>query len=257
MYNIPNNRYLAKSIPLLGNWFKAHWMRAGSGPHTTFAGEQVIDELAHAAGIDPVAFRIQNVVQGNDITQSQAKDPLLAVLSAVTQAAGWQPRVSGSNLSSENIVTGRGVAWSNADNPATYAQTAAIADIEVNKKTGKITVKHVWQSLSAGLAVSIGGIENQIVGGVTQVLSRMLVEQYRYTSTRVTSTDFVSYPILRFRDAPRSLQSSSSGAAAPSRPASASPSPWPLPRQSQTHSSTRPAYECEPLPSRPPASGRP
>jgi len=100
-------------------------------------------------------------------------------------------------------VSGRGVAWSNADNPATYAQTAAIADIEVNKKTGKVTVKHVWQSLSAGLAVSIGGIENQIVGGVTQVLSRMLVEQYRYTATQVTSTDFVSYPILRFRDTPQ------------------------------------------------------
>src|SRR5206468_218307 len=121
-----------------GNWIKAHWMRAGSGPHTTFAGEQVIDELARAAGIDPVAFRIQNVVQGNDITQSQAKDPLLAVLNAVTQVASWQPRVSAASLSTADIVTGRGVAWSNADAPATYAQTAAIADIEVNKKTGKI-----------------------------------------------------------------------------------------------------------------------
>ena len=48
------------------NWVKGHWMRAGSAPHTTFAGEQVIDELAHAAKMDPVAFRIQNVVQGND-----------------------------------------------------------------------------------------------------------------------------------------------------------------------------------------------
>jgi CO/xanthine dehydrogenase Mo-binding subunit len=203
MYNIPNNRYLAKSIPLQGNWIKAHWMRAGSGPHTTFAGEQVIDELAHAAGIDPVAFRIQNVVQGNDITQSQARDPLLAVLNAVTQAANWQPRVAASSLSEAGVVTGRGVAWSNADNPATYAQTAAIADINVNKKTGKITVQQVWQAVSAGLSVSIGGIENQIVGGVTQVLSRMLVERYAYTPTHVTSTDFVTYPILRFKDAPK------------------------------------------------------
>ena len=73
----------------------------------------------------------------------------------------------------------------------------------MNKKTGKITVKHVYQALSAGLAVSIGGIENQIVGGVTQVLSRLLVEQYRYSKTNVTSTDFVSYPILRFKDAPK------------------------------------------------------
>jgi nicotinate dehydrogenase subunit B len=204
MYNIPNSRYLVKSIPLQGNWIKAHWMRAGSGPHTTFAGEQVIDELAHAANIDPVAFRIQNAVRGNDwLGRSEAHDQLLAVLNAVTQAAGWQPRVMASKLSDANVVAGRGVAWSNVDNPATYAQTAAIADVEVNKKTGKITVKHVYQAVSAGLAVSIGGIENQIVGGVTQVLSRMLVEQYRYSKTNVTSTDFVTYPILRFRDTPQ------------------------------------------------------
>jgi nicotinate dehydrogenase subunit B len=203
MYSIPNSRYLVKSIPLQGNWIKAHWMRAGSGPHTTFAGEQVIDELAHAANIDPIAFRIQNINQGNDwLARGNAHDQLLAVLNAVAQAAGWQPRVMASNLSDANIVSGRGVAWSNADNPSTYAQTAAIADIEVNKKTGKITVKHVYQAVSAGLSVSIGGIENQIVGGVTQVLSRMLVEAYRYNKTQVTSTDFVSYPIMRFKDAP-------------------------------------------------------
>src|SRR5262249_60426783 len=112
------------------------------------------------------------------------------------------PRVSASNLSKENVVTGRGIAWSNADSPKTYAQTAAIADIQLNKKTGKITVKHVYQAASAGLAVSIGGIENQIVGGVTQILSRMLVEQYRYNQTNVTGTNFVTYPILRFKDAP-------------------------------------------------------
>jgi CO/xanthine dehydrogenase Mo-binding subunit len=203
MYNIPNSRYLVKSIPLQGNWIKAHWMRAGSGPHTTWAGEQVIDELAHAANMDPVAFRTQNAVRGNDwLGRSEAHDQLLAVLNAVTQAANWQPRVMASNLSDANVVTGRGVAWSNADNPATYAQTAAVADVEVNKKTGKITVKHVHQAVSAGLAVSIGGIENQIVGGVTQVISRMLVEQYRYSKTHVTSSDFVTYPILRFKDTP-------------------------------------------------------
>jgi nicotinate dehydrogenase subunit B len=203
MYNIPNNRYLVKSIPLLNNWFKVYWMRGGSAPHTTFAGEQVMDELAHSVQMDPVAFRIQNVVNGNDITQGQAKDQLLAVMNEVTKAANWQATVSASNLSEANVVTGRGVAWSNVDSPKTYAQTAAVADIEVNKKTGKITVKHVYQAVSTGLAVYPGGIENQIVGGVTQITSRLLSEQYRYTQTNVTSTDFVTYPLLRFKDAPK------------------------------------------------------
>jgi nicotinate dehydrogenase subunit B len=203
MYSIPNGRYLVKSIPLVGNWIKVYWLRGGSAPHATFAGEQVIDELAHAANIDPVAFRVQNVTQGNDITNGQTKDQLLTVLNAVTKASNWKPRVMASNLSDADIVTGRGVAWSNADNTKTYAQTAAVADIEVNKKTGKITVKHVYQAVSTGLAVYPGGIENQIVGGVTQIISRLLVEQYRYSRTNVTSTDFVSYPILRFKEAPK------------------------------------------------------
>jgi nicotinate dehydrogenase subunit B len=203
MYNIPNNRYLLKSIPLLNNWIKVFWMRGGSSPHVTFAGEQVIDELAHAANIDPVAFRIQNVVHGDDLLHlGQGKDELLAVLNAVTSVAKWQPRVSASKLSDADVVSGRGVAWSNADNTKTYAQTAVVADVDVNKKTGKITVKHVYQAVSSGLAVYPGGIENQIVGGVTQILSRLLVEKYRYSKTNVTSTDFVSYPIMRFKDAP-------------------------------------------------------
>src|SRR5207248_4751673 len=192
------------SIPLVGNWIKVYWLRGGSAPHVIFAGEQVIDELAHAAKMDPVAFRIQNVTQGNDwLEKGQTKDQLLAVLNAVTQAANWQPRVSASNLSDADVVAGRSVAWSNADNTKTYAQTAAIADIEVNKKTGKISVKHVYQAVSSGLAVYPDGIENQIVGGVTQIISRLLVEQYRYSRTNVTSTDFATYPILRFKDAPK------------------------------------------------------
>jgi nicotinate dehydrogenase subunit B len=203
MYSIPNTSYLLKSIPLVGNWFKVYWMRGGSAPHVTFAGEQVIDELAHAANMDPVAFRIQNIVQGDNITLGQANNQLLAVLNAVTTAANWQTGVTASNLSGADIVTGRGLALSNVDNAKTYAQTAVVADIQVNKKTGKITVKHIYQAVSTGLAVYPGGIENQIVGGATQIISRLLVEKYRYSTTSVTSTDFVSYPILRFQDAPK------------------------------------------------------
>ena len=73
----------------------------------------------------------------------------------------------------------------------------------MNKKTGKITVKHVYQATSGGLSVGLDLVANQIVGGVTQILSRLLVEQYVYSKTNVMSTDFVSYPILRFKEAPK------------------------------------------------------
>jgi CO/xanthine dehydrogenase Mo-binding subunit len=210
MYEVPNVRYLLKSIPLRNNWIKVYWMRAGSAPHATFAGEQVMDELARAANMDPVAFRLQNLVHGDPTpfpkvlnpNEGQNHSALLAVLDAVTKAANWQPRVPASNLSDANVVRGRGFAMSNSDNTSYYAQTAAIADVEVNKKTGKITVKHVYQATSGGLSVGPDLVANQIVGGVTQILSRLLVEQYRYSKTNGLSTDFVSYPILRFKDHP-------------------------------------------------------
>jgi CO/xanthine dehydrogenase Mo-binding subunit len=208
MYQVPNVRYLLKSIPLQNQWIKVFWMRGGSSPHATFAGEQIMDELARAAKLDPVAFRVQNLTQGDTTPFLTALNPnegeshgaLLSALDAVTQAANWQPRVTASNLSDANVVSGRGFALSNVDNTNYYAQNAAIADVEVNKKTGKITVKHVYQATSAGLSVGPDLVANQIVGGVTQILSRLLVEQYRYSNTNVTSTDFVSYPMLRFKD---------------------------------------------------------
>jgi CO/xanthine dehydrogenase Mo-binding subunit len=178
-------------------------MRSVEAQCVTFAGEQVIDDLAHAAKMDPVAFRIQNVVQGNDWSQGQHHDDLLALLDAVTKAANWQPKVSASNLSDANVVTGRGIAWQDVYNPIAMAPTAAIADIEVNKKTGKITVKHIYHALSAGLAVYPDGIENQIVGGTIQSLSWTLVEQVAFTKKHVASNDFVTYPLLRFKDAPQ------------------------------------------------------
>ena len=103
------------------------------------------------------------------------------MLNAVTKAANWQPKVSASNLSDANVVTGRGVAWRDVYNPIAMAPTAAIADVEVNKKTGKITVKHVYHAMSAGLAVYPDGIENQIVGGIIQVVSWTLVGAGAFT----------------------------------------------------------------------------
>jgi nicotinate dehydrogenase subunit B len=203
MYNLPNQRYTATELQLTGNWVSGSYMRSVMAQCVVFAGEQAIDDLAHAANMDPVAFRIQNVLQGNDWGQGQRRDQLLALLNAVAKAANWQPKVSASNLSDANVVAGRGVAWQDVYNPIAMAPTAVIADVEVNKKTGKITVKHVYHALSAGLAVYPDGIENQIVGGTVQSLSWTLVEQVAFTKTHVASNDFVTYPLLRFKDAPQ------------------------------------------------------
>jgi nicotinate dehydrogenase subunit B len=202
-----SNRLLTKSVPLEGNYMRAAFMRAGSAPAVVWAGEQVVDDLARSVNMDPVEFRRKNVTQLDEGPFTTEHRGLIAVLDAVTKAAKWQPRVSGSKLSSKDIVSGRGVAWSNAYRSSQngaygWTQHAAVADVTVNKKTGKITVKHIWGASAVGLAINPGLVENQIVGGLTQVTSRLLTEEYRFNKQRVTSTDYVTYPIMRFRDSP-------------------------------------------------------
>ena len=93
-----------------------------------------MDMLAVAANMDSLAFRLQNMQP--DATNQRWS----AVLQAAATAANWKPWVSGSNLSKENIVTGRGIA--NSHHGGAYA--AVVADISVNKKSGKITVTHLY-----------------------------------------------------------------------------------------------------------------
>jgi nicotinate dehydrogenase subunit B len=201
MYEVPNNRWLLKSLPIKDNWVRCQWMRCGSTPHVTWAVEQTTDELARLSGMDPVAFRRQNVIQ--DANGANTQRSLLAVLDRVTQAAGWQPKVPASKLSDATVATGRGVAWSDIYATAGLTKSAGVADVEVNRKTGKITVKHVYMAFTAGLSVNPGLVENQLVGGITQILSRLFTEQLGFSKTRVTSGDFVTYPLLRFKDHPK------------------------------------------------------
>jgi nicotinate dehydrogenase subunit B len=190
-YNLPNRRMTAKTLPVLGHYFRTSTMRA-SGVPTAFASEQLSDELAYVAKMDPVAFRTQNVSTTN-------RDRWLAVLNAAAQAANWKPRVAASNLSRETVVTGRGVAF------GTFGSSfgAAVADIEVNKTTGKIVVKHIYVAQDSGLVVNPMGVENQIEGQAVHGTSRALAEEVRFNTSRVTSIDWVTYPILRFKDAPK------------------------------------------------------
>ena len=117
---------------------------------------------------------------------------------ASAKLANWQPSVAASNLSNANVVTGRGIAL------GTFAgsQAGVVVDIEVNKKTGKILVKHVYASQVAGLARLPGGIESQMDGSPIMGASRALSEAVAFNKTRVTSLDWVTYPILRFKDSP-------------------------------------------------------
>jgi CO/xanthine dehydrogenase Mo-binding subunit len=193
VYTVPQRRVLGKTQPGYGGALKISALRAPNAPQSYFASEQIVDELAYAAKMDPIAFRRQNI----DPTTTLGSR-WLSVLDAATIAAGWKPKVSASNLKSGDVVTGRGFGF------GTFAssQTGVVADIEVNKKTGKIVVKHLYISQNNGITVNLEGVTTQMSGAAIQGLSRALYEQATWNKDRVTSLDWVSYPILRFKDSP-------------------------------------------------------
>jgi len=191
-YNLANRRVIAKSLPLYGNYFKVSYLRGVLRPASTFGSEQLIDELAYEAKMDPIAFRLQNLT-------STDRDRWVTVLDAVAKAANWQPRVAASQISDRNVVSGRGVAIA----PSAGSIVANLAEIEVNKHTGKIVAKHVCCAIDQGLAVNPANVENQLSGGLTMGTSIALNEEVRFDTARITSLDWVTYPVLRFKDAPK------------------------------------------------------
>jgi CO/xanthine dehydrogenase Mo-binding subunit len=193
-YAIANRKVVGKSLPLQDNYFKVTYLRAPNNPQSAFAAEQAVDELAYMAKMDPVAFRLQNVA-------TTAADPAQRwkhVLTGVAQAANWQPKVAASNVSGGNVVTGRGIAFGFYSN----TMTCCVADVEVNKKTGKIVAKTLHVAGDAGLIVYPAGSENNEEGAAMQGLSRGLVEAVAFDKKGVTSLDWVTYPMIRFKDAP-------------------------------------------------------
>jgi CO/xanthine dehydrogenase Mo-binding subunit len=187
MYAIPNRRVTSHAIPMLG-LLKGSPLRSPMDMHYSFASEQVVDDLAHKAGIDPLEFRRRNI----------AGERWLGVLDAAAAAAGWTSRVAASSLSGAEVVTGRGIGIGTHH----VSFGAAVAEIEVNKATGVIVAKKLFGALDAGLAVNPGLIENQIVGQMVQATSRILKEEVTFSDSNVTSLDWVSYPILRFAEHP-------------------------------------------------------
>ena len=202
-YNIANRRIIGKSLPLQDNYFKVSFLRAPQAPQTCFAYEQLIDELAHAGNMDPYTFRLNNIAtQASDMANGLTAltwDRWKNVLTKVAQMSNWQPKVAASQLPDGNVVTGRGIAL------GSYAgsMVGIVADVNVNKKTGKIVCTHAYCAQDTGLTQYPAGVENQAVGSLTQGASRGLFEQVTFNKSNVTSLDWVTYPIMRFRDAPK------------------------------------------------------
>ena len=187
--NIANRRVTGIVPPSL---FKLCPLRAPTCTQPGFASESFIDEIAHAAGKDPYLYRRQMTTQ-----------PLwLAVLDMVAKSANWQPRVANSVKQTGPVLTGRGISIAGETHSMSDVYSGAVAEVEVHVKTGKVIVTRMWGVQDSGLVVNPASIENQLSGMLIRSVSRTLYEQVAFNKRRVTSTDWVSYPILRFADTP-------------------------------------------------------
>jgi nicotinate dehydrogenase subunit B len=187
-YKITNHRVLGRSVPNDSQLPKVAYLRAPAAPQALFASEQMMDELAVASGQDSVAFRKKNIENFR----------WLGVLEEAARLAGWDERVSGSAVGKGRVKKGRGIAIGG------FASTFAgiVAEIAVDTVTGKIRVEHVYAAHDCGLIINPNMVGQQVEGCVVQGVSRALLEQVKFSKSRVTSLDWETYPILRYKDAP-------------------------------------------------------
>jgi nicotinate dehydrogenase subunit B len=195
-YDVANLRVTVNDMPPI---LRASWLRGVSALPNSFAHESYIDELASAAGIDPVEFRLRH------LSDTRASDLLRET---VTRAA-WIPHTQPLQQDATgDILHGQGVAYArymHSKWPGFGAAWAAwVADVEVNKLTGEVHVKRVVVGHDAGLMINPDGVKHQIHGNVVQTTSRALKEQVRLDpqTSAVASREWGSYPILSFREVP-------------------------------------------------------
>jgi nicotinate dehydrogenase subunit B len=176
---------------------RASWLRGVSALPNVFAHESYIDELAHEAGVDPIAFRLRH------ITDERAAE----LTRATADRAGWQPHVGPRMQADGEILHGRGFAqarYMHGNWPGVGAAWAAwVADVAVNRSTGEVTVSRVVVGQDTGMMVNPAGVQHQIHGNVLQSTSRVLREEVTFSeTTAVAAREWGAYPVLTFPELP-------------------------------------------------------
>jgi CO/xanthine dehydrogenase Mo-binding subunit len=163
-------------------------IRAPGKIANVFAVEAFTDELASAAGVDPLEFRLR-----------QLKDARGAeVLRRAAALFGWTPRAMQASRGFDG--RGSGLAYSHYKHNETYIAMAM--EVDVDRQSGAIRVRRVVCAHDCGLIINPDALKAQIEGNILQTLSRTLFEEVAFDRASVTSRDWASYPILRFSDAP-------------------------------------------------------
>ena len=204
MYYIPNRRQETRAVrfPLAFETpLRTGNLRDPNGPQTTFAGESFIDELAAAAGADPVEFRLRLLRGSTDDDEAFRRARSIAVVEAAAEAYGWDARPSPGTVGSGRVLTGRGIAY------AYRARTtiAVIAEVEVDRDTGRVWVRRMVCAHDCGLVINPNSLESTIQGNLLHGISRTLYEEVRFDGEKVTSVDWRTHPTLTHMDTPERI----------------------------------------------------
>jgi len=186
--------YAAESVKVVAHMVKQtplrpSNLRAPGKIANAFAVESMTDELSRAAGVDAVEFRLRGLTDPRGV----------AVIKRAAELFGWQGGVRGGRVQG-NLLVGRGFSYTHYKQAENYVAMAM--ETAVDRSTGRITVRRVACAHDCGLVVNPDALRNQIEGLIIQTLSRTMHEEVTFDDRKVTSVDWVTYPILRLSEAP-------------------------------------------------------
>ena len=146
-----------------------------------FAIESFMDELADKAGKNPLDFRLEHLEDKRAIDVIQkVKDMTVSQMIAAGEGLGY--------------------AFSRYKNTDAYASIAV--KVVVDRSKGLVSIIKMWAAIDVGEVINLDGIKNQTEGGMIQAASWTLKEQVKFDNVKITSTDWSTYPVIRFSDVP-------------------------------------------------------
>jgi isoquinoline 1-oxidoreductase beta subunit len=163
----------------------AAWRGIGAG-YTKFAVESMIDELAHAANMDPLAYRLAHTDDGR----------ARRVLEKVAEMSGWGRKPAAGRA--------RGLAFAEYGilAPKVGSLVGAVAEISVDEKTGRIRVHNYWAAADAGLTINPGAFAAQVESAIVWGLSCALKERVTMVNGVVQQSNFHQYELMRMSEVP-------------------------------------------------------
>ena len=173
--------------------------RSVSYPGAVMARECFIDELAHAAGVDPLVLRLALIPSPGTVTRGALwldnGDRLRAVLRLAARQAGWDAPL---RLAAPGRRVGRGIACNPYHQGTMVAQ---VAEVSVGAG-GDVRVHRIVSAVDCGQVINRAGVEKQFEGGIAWALSALFGPGVRFEQGRTATASFAEYPVLRMHQMP-------------------------------------------------------